>query len=392
MNTKNILKIKSIYPIVIGVNGVRRKNWVFAIIRTESGIEGIGEATLETYNSPVAEEIKYLGEVIIGEDLFGVESIWQRMQRCMFYRGGPISSSAIAAIDVAIWDILGQFYGVPIYKLLGGPCREKIKVYSNAWLSLDSDYSPESIINDAERPINKGFKALKFSIAHPAEKIRCKESLKKITLVIDALRNKYGNTIDIMFDAHGRLDRTAAVLIGKELEKFNILFYEEPVIPGLPEEMKWVSDKLNIPIAAGERLYSRYDVRPYLEKQAISVLQPDIAHCCGISEARKIANFAETYDISIAPHNPLSPVNTYSSLHLDASIPNFLIQEILFEEHDVVNDIFIRDSVCIKDGYIEIPKDPGLGIKINKKKIKKYPPIKSEYNGFYRDDKSLADW
>ncbi len=357
-----------------------RRNWVFVKVYTDEGITGLGEATLEGKAMTVSSAIKELKDYVIGRDPFNVEDIWQKMSYGGFWRGGPVINTAISGIEHALWDIMGKKLNVPVYKLLGGLCRDKIKVYGGSAFTMGAATAEECAKNCLEM-VEQGFTTLKgdpFGVADQViEKRLAKDAIERVR----AVREAVGDEVDICIEAHGRFNTYTAIKMGKELEEFSPFFYEEPVPPENVDAMAKVARAVNIPIASGERLYTKYGFRELLEKQAVSIIQPDICHAGGILECKKISAMAEAYYIPVAPHNPNGPVATAVNVQFMACIPNALILELASHVVPWRKEVLI-EPIEIKGGYIEVPSKPGLGIELNEETVAKYPYKKPVFDLF----------
>ncbi len=360
-----------------------RPRWLFLKVYTDEGIVGYGEPVLEGKARTVETAVKEFFEYLKGKDPMRIEHHWQAMYRWSFYRGGPIIMSAISGIEQALWDILGKYLGQPIYQLLGGPVREKIKVYAHI-----GGRTPEECAQSALKRVKEGFRALKMA---PFEAMRIVDTPRKIREAAEkvrAVRDAVGDDIDLGIDCHGRLSPSTAIMAAKALEPYSPMFLEEPCLPENVDTMVTVARSTSIPIATGERLFTRWGFREVLEKQAASILQPDLCHAGGIMECRKIAAMAEVYYAAVAPHNPLGPIALAACLQLDACTPNFLVQEQV-----TLGEEYLKKPFKLEDGYVEVPKEPGLGIELDEEKIeeKRYPgDWKCPH--LVHEDGSVADW
>jgi galactonate dehydratase len=375
-----------IYDINLGKDFHSQWNPIIIKIETDEGIYGLGEVGLAYGNaSKAAFGIlrDFSSAYLIGFDPNQIELMWDKLFRRTFWGqgGGPVIFGGISAIDEALWDIKGKMLGVPVYELLGGKVRDKIRVYANDWYS--GLVHPEEYAEAASKVKADGFNALKFDPFatseskewdYPPRNIdsqRAKLAVERVK----AVRNAVGDDVDILIEVHGNLGTTAAIQIGKQLEEFKPFFYEEPVDALNVDCMKKVSENVNIPIAAGERLYTRYGFRQYIEKQAVDILQPDINLAGGLSEAKKIASYAETYNLHVQPHNCGSPVATAVSVNFDACTTNFIIQEWFPYWHrkdDRLNIVKESFEPCAKDSYFSIPNKPGLGVELNDSFVQKF--------------------
>ncbi|MBI4830641.1 MAG: mandelate racemase/muconate lactonizing enzyme family protein [Candidatus Lindowbacteria bacterium] len=355
---------------------------VMTRIHTDEGTTGIGEVALayglggEAGARMVKEIAAFL---LLGEDPFRIEYIWDRMFRDTFWGqgGGPVVYGAMSAIDEALYDIKGKALKVPAYELLGGKCRDRIRLYANGWYVGAAE--PQEYAEAARRVVNDGYTAMKFdpfairpdgSWGYPGRVIE-KDMAQCVYNRVKAVREAVGSDVDILIECHGNLGTTSAIQVGKRLEELAPFFYEEPVDALNVDCMKKVSENINVPIAAGERLYSRYHFRKYIEEQVLDFLQPDIGLAGGLTETKKIATYAETYNLVVAPHNCAGPVATAAAVQLDACMTNFLIQEwfpyFSDEHYSLVTKPLEKKAV---NGYFEIPDTPGLGVELNEEAVK----------------------
>lgn len=344
--------------------------WLFLKITTDDGIEGWGEPIVEGRADTVKTAVEEMSDYLIGKEAGNIEDLWQVLYRGGFYRGGPILMSAISGIEQALWDIKGKRLGVPVYELLGGAVRDKLRVY--CWIGGDK---PSNVVADAKEKLKAGYTALKMNAT---EEMGWIDSHSKIDAAVErlaAIREAIGYDVDIAIDFHGRVHKTMARILIKELEPFKPMFIEEPVLPENNEALKELRVHTTIPIATGERMYTRWDFKSILEDGAVDIIQPDLSHAGGIWETRKIAAMAEAYDVAVAPHCPLGPIALASCLQLDFCTPNAFIQEQSLGIHynkgsDLLDYLENPDVFQYKDGYVEKLTEPGLGIKINEEKVK----------------------
>ncbi len=360
-----------------------RPRWLFLKMHTDEGLVGYGEPILEGRARTVEVAVKELERYLVGKDPFRIEHHWQAIYRGAFYRGGPILTSALSGVEQAMWDILGKSLKVPIYQLLGGACRNKIRIYSHV-----AGDTPKECVENALAKVDQGFTCLKTVLFEAIIIVDRPAIVRKAVERFKAIRDAVGDEVDIAVDCHGRLSPAMAIQIAKALEPYYPMFLEEPCLPENVDTLVTVARSTSIPIATGERLFTKWGFREVLEKQAASVLQPDLCHAGGILECKKIAAIAETYYAAIAPHNPLGPIALASCIQLDACIPNFLVQEQV-----TLGEGYLKRPFVMKDGYIEIPNEPGLGIDLDDELAKK-----KIYDGewenprLYHDDGSVADW
>ena len=378
------MKIIDVEPVSTHYNG---RDFVFVRVHTDEGIIGTGEGTLEGRARTVSLAITELKDYILGEDPLRIEHLWQLMYRHAFYRGGPIMMSAISGVDQALWDIFGKSVNLPVHQLLGGRVRDKIRVYANG----PRGTTPEEIAESALQIKEAGYTAMKLCPFDATKPLDGQKTVKKARAIMAAVRDAVGPDIELAVDAHGRLSPAMGITLGQAIKEFDILFYEEPCLPENAATMATVARECGIPVATGERLFTIWGFRDILEKQAAVVLQPDLAHCGGISQGRKIAAMAEVNYAAFAPHNPLSPVNMRASLHLDAATPNFVIQEWVFDDPPLRNEMMVN-PVVVKDGWAEVPMEPGLGTDLNMEVVLANPPKGSHCSVLWHEDGAVADW
>ncbi len=361
-----------------------KPRWLFLKITTDDGLVGWGEPIVEGRARTVEMAVKELEPVLVGQNPLENERLWTEMYRGTFYRGGPVLVSAISGIDQALWDIKGKFFGVPVYKLLGGPTRNRVRTYAHMGGSTLNE-----LIENAKKSVEEGFTVFKTGPTDgPVRPLDTSEFMDKVIHKIGSIREALPAHVDLAVDFHGRFTPAMSIRLIKELEQFRLLFVEEPVQCENVDALVTVARSTVIPIATGERLFTRWGFREILEKQAAAILQPDICHAGGITEVRKIAAMAETYYCQIAPHNPLGPISLAAGLQVAASIPNFLCQE---QVH--LGEGYIKQPFKIRDGHIDLPTAPGLGIEVDEDFVKEMA-----YSGnwdsprLYNDDGSFTEW
>ncbi len=368
------MRISAVKPLVVGTPW---RNLTFVIVETDEGLRGLGEVRMVNHTESL---LGYLQEAskyhILGSDPFKIEDLVQRMFRRDFARASEIMMSAIAVIEMACWDIVGQALGVPIYQLLGGAVRERIPAYANGWYTVER--TPEEFAAAAQRVTARGYHALKVDpFGAGWYELERKERLHAVGL-IEAVRNAIGPDTEIFIEMHGRFNPVTAVGIIQELARFAPGWFEEPVPPENLAALKKVSAavaSLGIPIATGERLHTAYECRELFELQAADILQIDISHGGGILAVKKLAAWADAYYMLIAPHNVCGPVGTAAALHLAACTPNFKIQEHFndFADAWVKNIVTGMPEVDAKDGCFPLPTGPGLGVKLNESFAAEHP-------------------
>jgi galactonate dehydratase len=382
-------------PTATTISGIRThvvgagwRNFVFVEIETAAGVVGLGEASLEGQTHGVVGAIKDLESLFVGADPARIEHLWQQAYRHAFWRGGPAFLSALSGLETALWDIKGQMLGVPIYRLLGGRVRDRIRMYANGPRGDD----PETMATHAAELVSRGFSAIKCAPFPATPLMGGYHYIMQGVRMVAAVREAVGPEVDIMVDAHGRLGPAAAMQAAQALEEYRIFFLEESVLPENVDQMVRAAAKTSIPIATGERIFTKFGFRELFEKRACAIVQPDLGHCGGISELRKIGAFAEMYFISIAPHNPLSWVNTIASMHVDLTMPNFLIQELIADPQPWMDEIVSWRPEMAADGTMDLPDTPGLGVTLNHDAIKRYPPGDHRMPALWHVDGSVADW
>lgn len=296
--------------------------WLFLKIETDQGISGWGEPVIEGKAATVKTAVEELMQHLIGKDPMPIEDHWNVMYRGGFYRGGPILMSAIAGIDQALWDIKGKFYNAPIYQLLGGKCRDVIKVYS--WIGGDR---PADVGSAAKEMLAKGFTAVKMNATEELQYVDSFEKIDQALKRVAAVREAVGNNVGIGIDFHGRVHKPMAKVLAKELEPFRPMFIEEPVLPENNEALREIAQHTSIPIATGERMFSRWEFKKLLIDGYVDIIQPDLSHAGGITECKKIISMAEAFDVAAAPHCPLGPIALAACLQVDATCHNVFIQD-----------------------------------------------------------------
>jgi len=368
--------------------------WLFLKIETDEGITGWGEPIVEGKAHTVKAAVEELSGYLIGKNPLDIEDHWQAMYRGGFYRGGPILMSAIAGIDQALWDIKGKFHQAPVYQLMGGACRSKIKVYS--WIGGDR---PSDVGEAAARAKAQGFTAVKMNGTEELQYVDTHEKIDQVLERVAAVRSAVGSHFGIGIDFHGRVHKPMAKVLAKELEAFRPMFIEEPVLPENNEALREIARAAQIPIATGERMFSRWDFKGLLSDGYVDIIQPDVSHAGGITECKKIASMAEAYDVALAPHCPLGPIALAACLQVDATCHNAFIQEqslgIHYNQGNDLLDYIVDPSVfAYTNGFVAIPNGPGLGIEIDEAHVRKMAAIGHNWkNPLWRhEDGSVAEW
>ena len=369
--------------------------WLFLRIETSDGTVGWGEPVVEGRAKTVKGAVEELMDnYLLREDPHRIEDHWQTMYRGGFYRGGPVLMSAIAGIDQALWDIKGKQFGAPVYELLGGRARDRIRVYQ--WIGGDR---PTEVGDAAAEKVDSGFTALKMNATSELRRVDNPAAVQSARDRLAEVRERVGPEVDIGVDFHGRVSKPMAKRLAKALEPYEPMFIEEPVLPEHNDALGDIAAHTTIPIATGERMFSRWDFKEVFEDGSVDVIQPDLSHAGGITEVKKIAAMAEAYDVALAPHCPLGPIALASCVHVDTVSPNALIQEqslnIHYNETSDVLDYLTDPTVFeYKDGYVDVPSDPGLGIDINESYVKRQAErTVNWHNPVWRnDDGSVTEW
>ena len=369
--------------------------WLFLKISTDAGIAGWGEPILEGRASTVRAAVNELKDYLIGKDPLRIEDHFQVLYRGGFYRGGPILMSAISGIEQALWDIKGKYYNAPVHELLGGAVRDKLRVY--VWIGGDR---PDDVGEQAKKQVAAGFTALKMNGTGEMNYIDSYSKIDEAVARMAAAREAVGPDVGIAVDFHGRVHKAMAKILVKELEPFRPMFIEEPVLAEHNDALREVARHATVPIATGERMYTRWGFKELLQQGYADIIQPDLSHAGGIYECLKIAAMAEAYDVSIAPHCPLGPIALASCFQLDSCTPNFIIQEqslgIHYNQGSDLLDYLADPGVFGYDGsgYVAIPKGPGLGIEINEDKVREAAAIGHEWHApvWRNEDGSYAEW
>ncbi|MBP1988553.1 galactonate dehydratase [Paenibacillus eucommiae] len=372
------------------------RNWIFVKVETDEGIIGWGEASVEWKTRSAVGGIEDLKPFILGLDPTNIEHLYQVMTRHPFFRGGIEQFSAISGIEMACWDIFGKSLNLPVYKLLGGKVRQKIRMYDHlGGGNMDSLYNSihdaGSMAEKAIRSKEAGFTALKVLVVPRSEPLEGSKVLNHAANLMGAIRHAVGDDMDIMVDFHGRTTPDMAIQYAKVLAPYRPFFLEEPCLPENVLGMVKVSKAVDIPIATGERLNTRFQFRELLEKGACAIVQPDICHCGGLWEARKIAALAETYYVGVAPHNPMGPIATAAAIHFAVSTPNWLIQESITSDVPWRYDV-IENPVIVHNGYVNPIERPGLGVEVNEAEAAKHPFKQEVLARYWHEDGAVADW
>ena len=391
------MKIANVKTVVVNAE---MRNWVFVKVETDEGLFGWGEASLEWKTRSLLGAVEDFTPMVVGEDPTRIEHLYQKMYRQSFWRVGVIGLSAISAIEQACWDILGKSLQQPVYRLLGGAVRDRVRMYTHlgggdmrAVYESQLSADPQVFVDRALEVVARGYTAVKVLITPPTESLNSIVAYRYAEKMMEALRLAVGDGVDILIDCHGRHSLGNAIEFCRVLAPYRPYFIEEPVPPDNVDVLVEVRKASPVPIATGERLVTRYQFRDVIEKQACHVIQPDLCHCGGLWEAKKIAAMAEVYTMGVAPHNPLGPVANAAALHFDLSTPNFLIQE------DMLTDVpwrweVVQHSLKTENGYW-LPTDaPGLGVAVDEAAAARHPFKQEVLHSMTvrAKDNAILDW
>ena len=371
-----------------------RPRWGFVEIITDEGYTGWGEAVLEGHAAAVLACVQEYKDYLIGFDPCRIEDIHATIYRAGFYRGGGVLMSALSGIDQALWDIKGKVFNAPVYDLMGGACRDKMKVYS--WIGGDR---PSDVGAAAKEKMDAGFKAIKMNATEELQMIDTYDKVDAVLERVAAIREACGKYFGIAIDFHGRVHKPMAKVLAKKLEEFDPMFIEEPVLCESMECFKEIAQSCNIPIATGERLFSKYDFKRLLTVGGVDIIQPDLSHAGGITEVKKIAAMAEAYDVALAPHCPLGPIALAACLNVDATSYNAVIQEQSMGIHynvgkTVLDYVENKKDFDFVDGYVELPRLAGLGVEVNKELVLEENKTPHNWKNpvWHHADGSVAEW
>ncbi|USX55233.1 galactonate dehydratase [Lentzea sp. HUAS12] len=366
--------------------------WLFLKVSTDEGVSGWGEPVVEGRAETVRAAVHELSELVIGQDPLRVEDLWQVLRRGGFYRGGPVLSSALSGYDHALWDIAGKARGLPVHELLGGPVRDRVRAYS--WVGGDR---PDGVFEAVSRQVATGFSAVKMNATAEMRPIASPADAGAVLARAREAREALGPQGDLAIDFHGRVSPAMARRLVRMLEEVQPMFVEEPVLPELPPDvLASVVQASTVPIATGERLFSRWEFKPVLDA-GVAVVQPDPSHAGGISELRRIGSLAEVYGASIAPHCPLGPLSLAASLQVAFTTPNFLIQEQSAGMHyNGTDPAYLVDMAPVRvvDGWIARPTGPGLGVEVDEAAVRRAAETGHAWRSpiWRHDDGSFAEW
>ncbi|WP_049923519.1 galactonate dehydratase [Halopiger djelfimassiliensis] len=369
--------------------------WLFLKLETADGLIGWGEPIVEGRARTVRTAVdEIMSSYLLGKNAHHIEDHWQAMYRGSFYRGGPVLMSAIAGIDQALWDLKGRSFGAPVSELLGGKTRERIRVYQ--WIGGDR---VDEIGTEAKQLCDVGYTALKMDAANQMRHLEPPAAVSEIIARVEHVREVVGPEVDIVVDFRGRISKSLAKRVASELEAFDVMFIEEPVLPENLEHLPALASRTTVPLATGERLYSRWDFKPLFERGGIDVVQPDVSHAGGISEMLRIANMAEAHDVAVAPNCPLGPIALAASLQVSAVVPNLLVQDHGFDIYPAPKsaaDNYLADSSVFdfENGYLSPLEGPGLGIEIEQDAVRERAQQNLNWHNqvWRHEDGSVAEW
>jgi len=392
------MKITEIKTLVCNA---RMRNWIFVKVLTDQpGLYGWGEATLEWHTRGVVGAVEDISQLLIGQDPTRIEHLWQIMHRQHFWHGtGIVRATAISGIDIALWDILGKIHQTPCNKLWGGPVRDYVRLYSHLGGGKMEDFyccdpaDAKRFGELANKAVEEGFTAFKSMAVPPTMALEGLQPIRYAEACVRAMREAVGDSIDIMVDCHARPSPRMGLLFAKALEPYNLYWFEEPCWPETMEDIAMIQRSVKTPIATGERMVGVSSFRELFEKRAASVIQPDITHCGGLSEARRIAAMAEAYRVAMAPHNPQGPVSTAASLEFGFATPSYVICETVHSDVPWRADIVKEGFTVERKGRIVRPNTrPGLGIEINEEEVRKHPFQQELPQRVFYGDGSAGDW
>ncbi|WP_276256538.1 galactonate dehydratase [Halomontanus rarus] len=369
--------------------------WLFLKIETDDGTVGWGEPIVEGRAKTVRTAVQELMDnYLVGKDPGRIEDHWQTMYRGGFYRGGPVLMSALAGIDQALWDLKGKRFGAPVYELLGGAVRDRVRVYQGI-----GNGTPQELSERASDAVDDGFSVLKMGPLRETEHVESLATIDRVCDRLAAVREAVGAEVDVALDFHGRASKSLAKQLVSAIEPYEPMFVEEPVLPEHSDAILELARRTSIPIATGERLFSRWDFKSLLESGAVDVIQPDLSHAGGITEVKKLAAQAEAYDVAVAPHCPLGPIAFAASLQIDACCHNAFVQEQSLDIHYHADDDDALDYLAdpglfdFEGGFVELPDGPGLGVDIDETTVRERAGDVDWHNPVWRtDDGSITEW
>ena len=347
-----------------------RTNWAFIKVETDEGLYGWGEATLGTQEMALEGCVNDFKRLIVGRDAHEIERLLFEVYRDCYWKGGPVMMSALSGIEIALWDIKGKFYDTPVYNLLGGKMRDRVKMYANAWFV--NARTPEDFASAAKKVKALGIQALKWDPFGKAHMTLSRAEMDRAVAIVGAVREAVGPEMEILIECHGRFNHYTAVEASRELAPFKPMLMEEPVVPDSNDSLRWVRDHASVPVAAGERFYGKYAWQDVLRKEAVDIGQPDIFHNGGILESKKVAAMCEACHVPVSFHNPSGPISNAAILQLAATTPNFLIHEMMLTDGSF-RRLVTNENVKFEDGCLLIGDKSGIGIEVNEEEVLKRP-------------------
>jgi len=366
------------------VMGTAWRNLTILRVRTDDGLEGVGEVRMVNYTDALLGYLRYAVPAhVLGTDPFEVEALVQRMQRSDYERAGSLVMSGLAAIEIACWDIVGKALGQPVYRLLGGAVRQRIKAYANGWYTVER--TPLEFHAAARRVMEKGYGALKLDPFGAGSYELTPEERRRSLELVEAVRDAIGPEAELLIEMHGRFTPSTATRLARELERYQPAWIEEPVPPDNLAALEKVARRVSIPVATGERIHVRHEFRELFERQAADIVQPDITTVGGLLEAKKIAAWAESHYVLMAPHNVGGPISTAAALHLAACTPNFKIQEHFNDFAEAHVKASAAGNPEVVDGYFALPSGPGLGVTLDEAVVRANPQRELRFDLFAED-------
>lgn len=376
------MKISSIRTHIVG----QQRNFLFVVVQTDEGLCGLGEAGITWREEAVAAFISALTPSLVGQDPFRTEHLWQVMHRCGFFPTGPVGTAALSAIDIALWDLKAKALGVPLYQLLGGLVRERVVCYPHVRGS-----SPEQLAEAAAALVREGWRFVRFDLPQQGQLLEPRAAVRQAVQHVAAVREAVGADVEIIIDAHTRIDTADAVTLCRELEPLRPYFVEDPVRSENPAALRRLRQQTAVPIAMGEQYATKWQFREAIESNWIDFARIDLCLAGGLTEALKIAGWCQTHYIAVAPHNPLGPVSTAACLHLDLATPNFAVQECARIPGEVLPVLFPQQAP-FADGFLLPSAASGLGVEIDEAAVDHYPPIQGDCPRLQRDDGAFTNW
>lgn len=365
------------------------RNFLFVVVDTDEGLYGVGEAGLTGRELAVQGAIEHFKPLLIGQDPMRIEHLWQMLSRGGFFPHGKVLGSAIAALDIAFWDIKGKALGVPVYDLFGGRVRDKVACYCHLAGGHGTDIEP--LVQDAKERVAEGWKFLRWGLPNEGELLHPTRAIQQTIAQFAALREAVGDAVELCFDVHTRLSPPEAIALCQRVQPYRPFFIEDPIRSESPQAFHLLRSKIDVPLAAGEQFASKWDFRELIDHDLIDYARIDLCIAGGLTEARKIAGWCEGHYIDVAVHNPLGPVATAACVHFNLSIPNFAVQEQPRKPGTMLTDV-VRNQPVWEDGYILAPTAPGLGIEFDREAARAHPFRMTELPHLRREDGSFTNW